>query len=280
MEKAKVPDAFRFSGDDALNYETWLGPLLFEPSAKKFLSYLGDRDIGSILEISAGTGRLTRHLREFFPSTTKLIVSDISPDMLELARQRLNDPSIEFQLADAQQLPFSDCSFDMVVCHYGLMFLQDRRKGFHEVYRVLKPGGRFIFSTWDSPENIPLFDLIINGVIIPFFAGEDPARFRIPFSLYQPERLMDLLEGAGFGTNQVLPVEFKSGAASKGNVVNSFLLKHPLGNEVAKKDPAALVPMAEELDQRLSAQFGNDTVFFDLKAFFGIGQKGAIPNSL
>jgi SAM-dependent methyltransferase len=104
-------EAFTFSGDDALNYEQYLGPLLFEPSALEFISYLGSSGIGDgdpgstdascptdVLEIGSGTGRLTRHLRQYFPATTKLIASDINPDMLELARRQLKDPSIEFRV--------------------------------------------------------------------------------------------------------------------------------------------------------------------------------------
>ncbi len=202
-------EAFRFSGDDALNYEKYLGPVLFEPSALEFLPYLGSPNIQSVLEISSGTGRLTRHLRKYFPETTKLIASDISPDMLRVAREQLKDSSIDFRIADAQQLPFSDNSFDLVLCQHGLMFLPDKLKGYKEVFRVLKPGGRFIFATWDRTENIPILNLIFNELVIPFFKGTDTTRFLVPFSLYEPAKLFDYLSEAGFTNNNVFRVEFK-----------------------------------------------------------------------
>jgi SAM-dependent methyltransferase len=279
-------EAFRFSGGDALNYEQYLGPLLFEPSALEFISYLGlsgngDGDPGSpdascpaaVLEIGSGTGRLTRHLRQYFPTTTQLIASDISPDMLELARRQLEDPSIEFQVADAQQLLFSDNSFDLVVCQYGLMFLPDKLKGFTEIFRVIKPGGRFVFSTWDKLDNMPLLDLIFNKLVIPFFKGEDTTRFRVPFSLYEPTILLDLLQESGFTHRSVFPIHFKGRSMSPEEVVNGLFLKHPLGRQVAEKKLEAVKPMAEEMLRRIAGQFGASDLLFDLKALIGSGRK-------
>ena len=266
-------EAFRFTGEDALNYEQYLGPLLFEPSALELLSFVGSPGVPDVLEIACGTGRLTRHLRRYFPATTKLVASDISPDMLELARRLLKDPSIEFQTADVQQLPFSDDSFDLVVCQYGLMFLPEKLTGFKEIYRVLKPGGRLVFSTWDSVDNVPLLDLLFNQFILPFFNEEDLTRFLVPFSLYEPSVLSGLLQESGFSDGRIHPIQFTGSSPSPQEVVNAFLVKHPLGRQVAAKDPAAVKIMAEEMQRRLALQFGVADLTFDLKALIGIGHK-------
>lgn len=266
-------DAFRFSGEDAFNYESYLGPLLFEPSAIQFMSYVGSVTAESVLEISSGTGRLTRHLRKYLPVTTKIIASDISSDMLEVAKEQLNDSSIEFRVADAQQLPFADNSFDLVLCQYGLMFLPDKQKGFEEAFRVLKPGGQFIFATWDRTENIPLFKLIFNDLVLPFFQGEDTTRFLTPFCMYEPSKLIDFLQQAGFTNNRIVPMEFMGSTSSPENVVNGLFLKHPLGREVANKNPAAVNSIAEEMDKQIGKQFGTDPVVFELRGLIGIGQK-------
>jgi len=266
-------EAFRFTSEDALNYEQYLGPLLFEPSALELLSFVGPPGVPDVLEIACGTGRLTRHLRHYFPATTRLVASDISPDMIELARRHLKDPSVEFQVADVQQLPFSNDSFDLVVCQYGLMFLPEKLKGFKEIFRVLKCGGRLVFSTWDSVDNIPLLDLIFNQLILPFFKGEDLTRFLVPFSLYEPAVLSGLLRDAGFTDCRIVPIQFAGRSASPEGVVNGFLVKHPLGRQVAAKDPAAVQPMAEEMQRRLALRFGVSDLVFDLKALIGIGHK-------
>lgn len=266
-------DAFRFSGDDAINYEKYLGPLLFEPSAVELLNYLGAPDLQSVLEIAGGTGRLTSHLRSYFPASTELVVSDISPDMLEVARGRLGGLPIDFRVADAQALPFPDASFDLVVCQYGLMFLPDKEKGCAEIFRVLRPGGRCVFSTWDKTENMPLLRLVFDELVIPFFEGEDITRFRVPFSMYDPAVLEGLLEGAGFTGNRVFSVDFRSGAASPEDIVNGFFLKHPLGRAVAEKDPEAVQGIAAEMLERIKARLGEGDIVVDLRAWIGIGQK-------
>jgi ubiquinone/menaquinone biosynthesis C-methylase UbiE len=266
-------EAFTFSGDDASNYETWLGPILFEPSSLEFMKYIGTKDLHHVLEISAGTGRLTRHLRDYFPFATSIVASDISPDMLEIAKENLKSLPIEFQTADAQNLPFDDNSFDLVVWQYGLMFLPDKQKGVSEAFRVLKPEGRLILSTWDSIENIPLLRIVFNETIIPFFEGEDTARYSTPFSLYDPAKLNEFLTTAGLKNKKIIPVEFGSRSTSPKEIVNAFLLKHPLGREVANKERGALQMLAKQMEQRLSDRFGKIDLRFKLKALISTGQK-------
>jgi SAM-dependent methyltransferase len=266
-------EGIKFLGEDANNYEVYLGPLLFEPSALEFISYLGTKDIQSVLEVSCGTGRLTSHLRNYFPANTKIIASDVSPDMLDYAKEKMKDSDVEFQIADAQQLPFSDGSFDLVLNQYGLMFLPDKQKGFSEAFRVLKPGGRFIFATWDKSTNIPLFNLIFNEMVIPQFMEEDTSRFQTPFILHDTTILINYLQKAGFINSSVLPIKFKSGFSTPENVVNGYFLKHALGRELANKNPEAVVPLGKEIKKRIVEQFGESNIVCDLKAFIGIAQK-------
>lgn len=266
-------EVFSFSGNDARNYDTYLGPVLFEPSAVKLLSHIGSSNIRSVLEIACGTGRLTRHLRKYFPATTTLVASDISPDMIEVAREKTMDPTIEFHVADAQQLPFADESFDLVVCQYGLMFLPDKLKGFKEAFRVLKKGGRFIFSTWDSTDNIPILKIIYNDAIIPFFKDGDATRFLLPFSLYEPEKLKGFLDASGFTDSSVVTIEFKGQGSSPQDIINAFFLKHSIGREVAGRDPSAPDRLADEMKRRITKEFGERDLLFDLKALVGVGQK-------
>jgi ubiquinone/menaquinone biosynthesis C-methylase UbiE len=62
--------------------------------------------------------------------------------MLDVARSKFRaGEDVEFQVADATDLPFPDGSFDTVVCQFGVMFYPDKDKGFREADRVLAPGG-------------------------------------------------------------------------------------------------------------------------------------------
>jgi len=97
---------------------------------------------GSVLEIAVGTGRNI----PFYPADTRLTAIEISPKMLEIARQRLaaHGRAADLHLGDAQRLDFPDASFDTVVCTLSLCSVADVRRTVAEVKRVLRPGGRFL----------------------------------------------------------------------------------------------------------------------------------------
>lgn len=271
-------EAFRFSGNDAANYDEYLGPLIFEPSAKELISRILAFPARSILEISSGTGRVTKHLRETFPATTSLTATDISGDMLELAKKRLNQEAITFQLADAQQLPFPDQSYDLVVNQYGLMFLPDKQNGFNEARRVLKPGGHFVFMTWDNTANMAIFKLIIDDMVIPQFKGEDTSRFKTPFSLHDPALLHNYFDQAGFTDPHVNLLKFKGFTGSAKNILNALFLKHPLGRAVMEKDPASYTRIAHDIEHHLIGQYGTGSFEFELRAWMGIGTVPAMSS--
>src|SRR5687767_10603564 len=153
MDNKNIPSAApNFSGSIPGHYEQYLGPMFFEPYAIEISKRVDPSSVQGALEICCGTGRVTRHLRQVIPSATKLIASDISQDMLTVAKEKLKELNIDWQIIDAQQLPFADSDVDLVVCSFGYMFVPDKPKAFAEAYRVLRPGGMLIFSTWDKLE--------------------------------------------------------------------------------------------------------------------------------
>jgi ubiquinone/menaquinone biosynthesis C-methylase UbiE len=100
------------------------------------------RAIGDTLEVAIGTGLNLPH----YPLDVHLTGVDLSPEMLALAKSsaRNIDRTIELKEGDAQNLPFSDRSFDTVVCTYALCSVPDEARAISEMKRVLKPGGRLI----------------------------------------------------------------------------------------------------------------------------------------
>src|SRR5215472_8958860 len=139
--------AARFVGDIPLNYDLNLGPHLFSDYAADLARRVLAGEPRCVLETAAGTGILTRLLRNALPQSARLIASDLNSTMLTIAREKFASiESIEFQTADATALPFADGAFDVVVCQFGLMFFLDRDKAHREAFRVLVPGGRYYFS--------------------------------------------------------------------------------------------------------------------------------------
>ena len=91
-----------------------------------------------MLETGAGTGIVTRRLRDLLPATTRLIATDLNPPMLDVARKKFRpDEPVEFQHADATALPFADASFDTVICQFSAQFFPEKEKSYREAYRGL-----------------------------------------------------------------------------------------------------------------------------------------------
>jgi SAM-dependent methyltransferase len=82
-----------------------------------------------------------------------VVATDYVPKLLDRARERADAErlSIEFQQADAEHLPFSDDSFDVVVSSFGVMFTPDQDRAAAEMVRVCKSGGKIGLANW-TPE--------------------------------------------------------------------------------------------------------------------------------
>ena len=99
------------------------------------------------LEIGCGTGFFTLNLK-LGGVIDEAHVTDLSPGMVEVAERNAKDLGFEVQgrVADAEQLPYEDESFDLVIGHAVLHHIPDLDLAFAEILRVLKPGGRFVFA--------------------------------------------------------------------------------------------------------------------------------------
>lgn len=110
-------------------YDRYMGPLLFEPYAKLVAERCAFIQPDRILETAAGTGIVTRAVHRAAPGA-QVVGTDINPAMLEFATHALHSKHVSFQPADAQNLPFAEGSFDLVLCQFGVMFFsrQDPRQ--------------------------------------------------------------------------------------------------------------------------------------------------------
>lgn len=114
---------------------------------------LAPKEGEAVLDIATGTGWVARNLASFGAEVTAV---DISPGLLEAARELSTHvrPPIDYQLADAEKLPFADASFDRVISTFGLMFAQDHEAATRELLRVTKPGGRIVLTTWRPDSSV------------------------------------------------------------------------------------------------------------------------------
>jgi ubiquinone/menaquinone biosynthesis C-methylase UbiE len=95
---------------------------------------------------ATGPGSVAAEARKF---SARPIGIDLSPGMIGLAG--IAHPGIDFRVADVEHLPFGDCSFDAIVCNFGLGHFPCPELALAECVRTVKPGGRIALSWWDDP---------------------------------------------------------------------------------------------------------------------------------
>jgi ubiquinone/menaquinone biosynthesis C-methylase UbiE len=189
----------QFTGSIPQNYDDFLGPMFFEPYAEDIGNVIGTLTIHNAFEIASGTGRLTRHLRNLLPATTRLIASDISEDMLAVAQSKLKGFDIDWKIIDAQSLPFEDNSFDLVVCYFGYMMVPDKEKAYAEAFRILKKGGMLVMATWDKLDSNEA-SYIFRMALKQYLGDTLPESYKVPFSMYDSELISTMLKRAGFSS--------------------------------------------------------------------------------
>lgn len=133
----------------------------------------------SILEVGAGTGSLWVANAKRLPSDVRLVITDFSPGMLEVAERRVTEAGVGAQLAivDVQELPYPSASFDGVVADHMLYHVPDRPKALGEIARILRPDG------WLAAATNGAHHLRELGELIERFIGSDAVLPSLPFSL-------------------------------------------------------------------------------------------------
>jgi len=177
-------------------YDRCLGPLLFHGFADDLAARLPAKTGLRVLETACGTGIVTERLVQRLRGTDTVVATDLNEAMLEHARARLAPAGVEWRQADATSLPFPDESFDAVVCQFGVMFFPDKLEGAREALRVLRPGGLFLFNTWDAIEHNAVAR-ITHETVAKIFPDDPPAFYRIPFGLHDAGAIHEVLERAG-----------------------------------------------------------------------------------
>jgi SAM-dependent methyltransferase len=172
----------------------------FDEVAKQILSAgldvvtataIGEGD--DVLDVACGTGNAAVPAAERGANTTGL---DITPELLEDARRNAADAGVEatFVEGDAENLPFEDASFDVVVSTFGCMFAPRHEVAAAEIARVLRPGGRIGIAAWDPEGNIGAFFKMMASHMPPPPPGVATGP---PIMWGNPDHVTQLFAGSG-----------------------------------------------------------------------------------
>ncbi len=230
-------------------YDRFMGPLLFEPYAKHVAGRLAVLRPGRILETAAGTGIVTRAVHDAVPDAL-IVATDINPAVVEFAAQRLRSERVTFRQANAQDLPFEDGSFDLVLCLFGVMFFPDKVRANTEARRVLRTGGRYVLVTFDGLDLNPVPKAAGKAVASLF--PEDPRYMeRGPFSYTDAALVERDLRKAGFEDVKVETVGLSSQVRAL-EAAQGIVLGSPLRGEIERLDPSALERATRAVTKALS----------------------------
>jgi SAM-dependent methyltransferase len=187
----------------AAGWERWRARLAEDVSPMRtwLIRELAPQPGDTVLELCAGPGETGFAAAEIVGERGRLISTDFSPEMVEIARRRgaeLGLRNVDYRVIDAEHIELDDDSVDGVLCQSGYMLMADPAAALSETRRVLRPGGRLALSVWGPPERNPWAStpgrfLVERGHIPPPEQGAPGA-----FSMASEDRTRGLLEGAGF----------------------------------------------------------------------------------
>jgi ubiquinone/menaquinone biosynthesis C-methylase UbiE len=144
-----------------------------------------------VLDIACGTGNTALMARARSAVVTGL---DLTPELLEIARKRAAEEGygdITWKVGDAEDMPFPDGTFDVVVSSCGLMFAPDQQKVANEVARVTRPGGRIAIQAWTRESGVGRMFKVTGAYVLP------PAGVPSPFE-WGDEGKVKVLFGSSF----------------------------------------------------------------------------------
>ncbi|MGI9275050.1 MAG: class I SAM-dependent methyltransferase [Endozoicomonas sp.] len=247
-----------FSGNDMPDY---YDSFIFPINVKSLAMEVADRVLalkpGKLLEIAAGTGAASECLISRLNSATDYTLTDISNDMLEKARQRFKcSPHVECAVVDATSIPYASATFDTLVCQLGLMFFSDRALALKEFRRVLQPGGKLVFSVWDSLEYHALINRILQ-LLEEKYELTGSQHLGMPHCFFQLDTMKSMLEMAGFQRLSFEVVSLTCPDASITDTLRGTLKGIPLGEQLLASGVEDLEGVIEAIKPSIEREFGD-----------------------
>jgi ubiquinone/menaquinone biosynthesis C-methylase UbiE len=194
MNASLEPSMSEVYGCRSESYASILDPTL-KPMAEEILRVCGINGREHVLDLATGTGSLAGAADN---AGARVVGADISPGILSTAK-RLWGGQVTFVAADALVLPFANQKFNVVMCGLSLSHFPNVLTVCHEVRRVLRPGGRFVCSSWGAESRNSSFSAAMN--VLKKYAGNTSDTFSSLVdekTWASPELGCEILESAGF----------------------------------------------------------------------------------
>ena len=241
-------------------HDRFLAPSLLSPFADDLARRLSRMSMGPLLETAAGTGILTQAIASAMSAGLTIIATDPCAEMVRHASKKPGMARIDWQTADPRALPFPNDTFGIVTCHFGVTAMPERVEAFREARRVMKTGGRFVFSVPGDIRQNPIAGCLQDAMNAAFPA--DPPGFieHILHGYADNETIDDDLTAAGFTDAIYTSAELPCAAASARHVAIGYCLGTPLRLEIERRASGDAERVMQAAAAALEARFGTGPI--------------------
>ncbi len=239
-----MTETFQLTREQAQAYDDLFVPALFGQWAPQLVDCARVHPAQSLLDVACGTGVVARTARDVVGSGGRVVGVDLNPAMLDVARNAR--PDLAWVQGDAEDLPFADAEFDVVLCQSALFFFPDPARAVAEMARVIVPGGVVALQTY-----APLTEQPAYGPFVDLVAEHAGAEARVLLGTYWSQGHLDgllrLTSAAGMSLlesrSSLGEAVFPSTAAVATTEINAT----PLAERVTPETQARILAGTEEL---------------------------------
>lgn len=252
MARQHFDESFGASAPE--NYQRYFVPAIGGPLAKKLISDAALQSGERVLDVGCGTGVVTRLAAERVGPEGMVAGLDINPGMIAVAKASTSDDlAIEWRQGIAEDLPYDDDSFDVVLCQLSPQFVPDRGRALSEMHRVLAPGGRLLLNVVGPAD--PIFASLADAMA--HHVAPDAARFvQAVFALHDVDEIEALMKNAGFADIDVHASTPELTLPPGREFLWQYVNSTPLAGAVANASDEARAAMQDEV---LDAWAGHET---------------------
>jgi ubiquinone/menaquinone biosynthesis C-methylase UbiE len=247
-----------------------------KPMGDEIIRLLDLKNADIVLDVASGTGEPGLTIATIVKDG-KVIMTDLSEEMLEIAREnavKRGIENIETRVCDVSELPFEDNTIDAISCRFGFMFFPDMHLAAKEMARVLKPGGKIAVSVWNVAEK-NFWVTAIGGTInknmqLPPPPPGAPGMFRCAES----GLIQDLFRQAGLKNTSEKEItgKLKCGTAEVyWNMMTEVAA--PFVAALSKADDSMKEKIKTEVYQLINQKYPDGEVMMDSSAFVIYGEK-------
>lgn len=267
-------ERWQLTGTAPENYEQYQIPSIAGPLARAFLAHLPIEPGQRLLDVGCGTGIIAREAAYMVGTKGSITSIDLNEEMLDVARQHapLRSTQLEWHQGDAEDLPFSDGLFDVVLCQQAVQFFPDKRAALSEMLRVLKPAGWVGICVWRDIKHSPFHHA--TGEALRRHVGDEAAQqMEAPFSYGDADALWTLMSETGFSEIDIWAAVETVSVPPAGSSVPALLASTPIGSVFAGLDDRSRNAIIDDVAHALRTYSSDDGITVPQAAHIALAKK-------